>query len=259
MCTRISSRSVSTLPPGRSRLPRRTAAATSSSVRPWARRASFETSIEISYCRTPETRTSEIVGSEVRSSLTRFAISLRVRSGASPKIAISMTRPSAVSATTSGSSASTGKLVIRSMADLISSSVFDSSVPSDSSASTTPTFSEATLVTRSTPWMPVTRSSIRRTIACSTSSGDAPGYWTCTWIVSREISGKVSCGRLMRLTNPARMMSTMSRLAATPCLAIHAIARLMSRPRRPRRLPPVHRPRCRRSRGTAGVGPSCHR
>jgi hypothetical protein len=175
-----------------------------------------------------------------------FASSFRVRSSTSPYSAISMTRLRAVSATTSGSSASTGKLVILSTSALISSRARDASVPSASSASTTPTFSEAADVTRRTPSTLPTPSSTRWTIDCSTSSGDAPGYSTCTWIVSSENSGKTSCRTLKRLRSPATAMKTMRRLAATPFRAIHSIARLIA---------PTHPP----SRAWRPPGRSCRR
>jgi hypothetical protein len=105
----------------------------------------------------------------------RCAISRSVASLALPNTASSITRWRVTSCVTSGRSASSGKVVMRSTAALTSSSFTVGCAPRASSMRTTPTPSAATEVTRSMPSRPSICSSTFCTIASSTSSGAAPG------------------------------------------------------------------------------------
>ena len=111
---------------------------------------------------------------------------------------------------------------------------------------TTPTPSEAVELIWLTPSIDSTRSSTFWMIPSSTSSGDAPGYSTRTCTAPRSKSGNTSTTTADMLNTPAARMKIISRLAATGCAAIHAIARFTRS-----RLPPGGRS-SRRSRWPSG-------
>ena len=98
---------------------------------------------------------------------------------------------------------------------------------------TTPTPSDAVELIWLTPSIASTRSSTFWMIPSSTSSGEAPGYSTRTCTAPRSKSGNTSTTTLAMLNTPAARMKIISRLEATGCPAIQAIARFIRRLRRP--------------------------
>ena len=93
-------------------------------------------------------------------------------------------------------------------------------VPVLSPAMTDAKPSPATALTSLTPLRPLSCSSILRMMDSSISSGVAPGYGTETSMKSKASTGNASCTRLPIDTSPAATMKNISRLAATPCLAM---------------------------------------
>jgi hypothetical protein len=162
-------------PPGRSRLLRRTARATSSKVSLWRRRASSLTSMRTSYGRTAASSICEISGRPASASRASSASRFSVRSSASPWIVTLMTSLRFTSRDTTGSSMSAGKFGIASMRSFTSASTRSRSASCSVSTTTSPAPSLALDVTLSTPVMPSTASSTRRHTPCSTSAVVAPG------------------------------------------------------------------------------------
>ena len=70
-------------------------------------------------------------------------------------------------------------------------------------------------MTRLTPLMPATASSIGRVTSVSTSSGPAPGYGTSTFTKGKLTSGKRSMPRRPSETMPSTMKLTMTIVAKT--------------------------------------------
>ena len=150
--------------------------------------------------------------------MSSFILSVRcliVDSGASPKTVTLRTWRRRVTSRTIGSSASLGKVEIRSTSAFTSSR---SSCKSQSFITSMVTLANDSLATESIrlmPANPATFSSILRTMASSTSAGEAPGYSMVMEIMSSEVSGNISSLVVSPVTAPANKRKSISRLAAT--------------------------------------------
>ena len=160
----------------------------------------------------------ETAGSESRSSRTASATSRSASSDTSPATAGSgastptlMAGVRSVICSTFGSSASTGKLGIRSTSERISASDFCTFLTLSRSSNTQkPTPSWATLVTFLIPSTLRQASSIFWQMPSSTSSGVAPGYGTVTRTISSSNSGNTSRRIVANAPAPTRSTATTS-------------------------------------------------
>ena len=164
-----------TEPPGRSIEACLILSAICPSVRLYCRRVSSFTSMDISKGLTPLTSAWVIPGIARSSSLMDSACSLRLLSGAFPYITIETTSRLFAIFETTGLSASSGRVVTRSISAFMSCRIRSMSSPSSISAVTLPNPSLATDVISFIPLTLLRLSSIFSTIPSSTSSGPAPG------------------------------------------------------------------------------------
>ena len=197
--------------------PRRTIPETSERVKPLRRKASSLISMVISRSRVPLRSTSETDGSASRSSRSRSAASRNWSSvSTEDETANVITSRTGRDINTSGCSALTGgKFSMRSTAFCTSSSTVSGLAKAETSILTWPSPSVATPTTRSTPGLPMTLSSIRRLMSCSTSSGDVPGEGTRTVTVRWSTSGKPCTANSLPAMAPPMSRTSMRRLAAT--------------------------------------------
>ena len=217
VCSTTPPDSVRSSPNVRLREARCTAADTPASDRSLRRSSSSLNSIAISRSRVPLSVTCEIDGSSSNS--------LRTFSAAS-RSSFSLTAEDetarVIASMTSCSSLMSGSSAFRGGKFSMASTAFRTSVR------TSPAFAKvassirirarpsvAAATTRSTPASPITLSSTRRLMSCSTSCGDAPGKRTVTVTVRRSISGNCCTASRYPDAIPPATRTSMSRLAAT--------------------------------------------
>ena len=149
--------------------------ATSPGVSPSERSRAWGISTTISGVRPSRRSTWLTSGSSSRSRRTRSASSKIWRSSRGPCTTIQSTFSSSCCSSTVGRSASSGKKLMRSTADLMSCSARLASTPGTSSTDTRARPSSATATMRSAASSPRTASSMGSSSPSSTSSGLAPG------------------------------------------------------------------------------------
>ena len=217
VCSTTPPDSVCSSPNVRLRDARCTAADTWEIDRSLRRNSSSPSSIAISRSRVPRSVTSEMDGSSssaprTSSAASRNSFSLAIDDETARVSASTTGRASFIS----GRSAfGGGKLSMASTAFRTVSSMLFASAKVAISILTKPTPSVAVATTRSTPARPTTLSSTRRTMFCSTSTGDDPGAGTVTVTVRRSMAGKPWTGSRSPAASPPAMKTSMSRLAAT--------------------------------------------
>ena len=217
VCSTIPPDSVRSSPNVRLSDARCTAADTSAMVRSLRRSSSSLSSIAISRSRVPRSVTSETDGSSSSSLRTSSAAS---RSRCSPTAddvtaRVIASTDSRASLTSGCSAFGGGKFSMASTAFCTSFRATAGSAKVASSMRIRATPSVAVATTRSTPASPITLSSTRRLMSCSTSCADEPGTRTVTATVRRSMSGKFCTASCIPDAAPPTMRTAMSRLAAT--------------------------------------------